>query len=80
MFNWTEHFGVALDDVNWLSTVSSFVYVLVFLPAAWLFETTGDLRTGIVVGCWLDLVGGYWTNMAIIEMFINVFRNTNDDT
>jgi len=51
-----SYYQKTLDDINWLSIVYLLCYLLFGLVAVWILDVLG-LRTGILLGAWLNAVG-----------------------
>lgn len=52
-----QYYSTTLNAINWLSVVYLLCYLLFGLPTMWILDVLG-LRTGILLGAWLNGIGG----------------------
>ncbi|KAL9983577.1 hypothetical protein ACROYT_G005772 [Oculina patagonica] len=51
-----SYYGKSLDAINWLSIVYLLCFLLFGLVAVWILDVLG-LRTGVLLGAWLNAIG-----------------------
>ncbi|XP_018615042.1 solute carrier family 49 member A3 isoform X1 [Scleropages formosus] len=61
-----QYLRVSVDQVNWLSIVYMVVAIPVSFMTTWMLDTWG-LRVSLVLGSWLNMVGGILRYISILK-------------